>query len=143
MINARTEELAARLQSNSLRLLRLVRRDGAGQAISGPKLSVLSFLGTSGPASLASLAAAEQVQAPTMSRLVEGLVEEGLVTRETHATDRRKVRIAITEAGRALLSDGEVERVAALASRLRRLADSERRALARGVELMERLLKAA
>ena len=143
MINARTEELAARLQSNSLRLLRLVRRDGAGRTISGPKLSVLSFLDTSGPASLASLAAAEQVQAPTMSRLVEGLVEEGLVTRETHATDRRMVQIAITEAGRSLLSDGEAERVAALAARLRRLADSERRALVRGVELMERLLRAA
>ena len=143
MMNARTEELAARLQSNSLRLLRVVRRDGAGQPLSGPKLSVLSFLATSGPVSLAELAAAEQVRAPTMTRLVDALVEERLVTRDADRKDRRMVRIALTEEGSRLLGEGEAQRIAALAKRLGGLADSECRALARGVELMERLLRAA
>ena len=143
MNDHRTEELAARLQSNSLRLLRLVRRDGLGQSLSGPKLSVLSFLATAGPVSLAELAAAEQVRAPTMSKVVDTLFEEGLVSRVADSKDRRMIRIAVTEEGRRLLADGEAQRVAALAARLKRLADSERRALSRGVELMERLLRAA
>ena len=49
--------------------------------------------------SLAELAAAEQVRPPTMSRIVDALVERGLVTRETEPGDRRSVRIAATEEG--------------------------------------------
>ena len=51
------------------------------------------------------------------------------------------LRIAATEAGRALLDEGRARRVRAISGRLGKLADSERRALCRGVELMERLTR--
>jgi DNA-binding MarR family transcriptional regulator len=38
----------------------------------------------------------------TMTRMVDQLVEKGLVQRETDAKDRRVVRVALTEAGRTL-----------------------------------------
>lgn len=91
--------------------------------------------------SLAELAAAEEVRAPTMSRTVEGLVKDGLATREADPASRRKVRIAATEEGRKRLEVGREQRVRALRERLRRLADSEQRALARGVEVLERVLR--
>ena len=47
------------------------------------------------------LAARLAVTKPTLTALVDGLVERGYVIRETPAGDRRAVRVAITDAGRA------------------------------------------
>lgn len=141
MADQMDEAVATRLHSASIRLLRLLRREDEVAGMSGPRLSALSVIVFAGPLSLAELAAAEQVRAPTMSRIVDALVEAGMVTRTTVASDRRKIRIAATKAGEQLLKAGQQRRVRALAERLGRLAESERRALARGVEIMERLVK--
>jgi DNA-binding MarR family transcriptional regulator len=76
-----------------------------------------------------------------MSRVVDALVEAGLVTREAKPGDRRSVCIEATEEGRRLLEAGREQRVRALATRLGRLAESERRALQRGVEILERVVR--
>ncbi|HWT12414.1 MAG TPA: MarR family transcriptional regulator [Allosphingosinicella sp.] len=134
-------EIATRLHASAIRLLRTLRREDDGSGLSAPRLSALSVIAFAGPLSLAELAAAEQVRAPTMSRIVEALVQGGLVTRETDGTDRRSVRIAATAEGRRLMEVGRERRVRALVGRLAGLADSERRALARGVEIFERLTR--
>ena len=133
--------MAANLHSVSIRLLRMLRREDDGTGLSAPRLSALSVIVFAGPLSLAELAAAEQVRPPTMSRIVEALVEDGLVTRETTPGDRRSVRISVTEKGRRLMDAGRERRVQALSERLVGLAQSERRALGRGVELLERILR--
>jgi DNA-binding MarR family transcriptional regulator len=134
-------DMAKALHSTAIRLLRMVRREDRATVISPPRLSALSVLVFGGPMSLADLAAAEEVRAPTMSRIVEGLVKDGLATREADPSNRRKVRIAATDEGRRRLEAGRDRRVRALAERLRRLADSEQRALARGVEVLERAVR--
>ncbi|HEX8644014.1 MAG TPA: MarR family transcriptional regulator [Allosphingosinicella sp.] len=131
--------VAARLHKAAIRLLRLARREDDASGLSAPRLSALSVIVFAGPLSLAALAAEEQVRAPTMTRIVDALVRSGLVTRETDAADRRMVSITATDEGRRLLDEGRRRRVGAIADRLARLADSERRALERGVELIERL----
>ena len=136
-----TRDLASRLHSSAIRLLRLLRREDDESGLSAPRLSALSVLVFSGPLSLADLAAAEQVRPPTMSRIVDALVRLGLVTRDTVPEDRRSVRIAPTEEGRRLLHAGRERRLRVLAERLGPLADSERRALARGVEILERVAR--
>lgn len=136
-----TRETAARLHSAAIRLLRLLRREDDASGLSAPRLSALSVIVHAGPLSLAELAAAEQVRPPTMSRLVDALLIGGLVTREPAPGDRRSVRIAATEEGRRLLEAGRERRVRLLADRLDRLVESERRALARGVELLERITR--
>jgi DNA-binding MarR family transcriptional regulator len=135
------QEMATRLHAASIKLLRLLRRQDDASGLSAPRLSALSVLVFGGPLSLAELAAAEQVRAPTMSRLVEGLVRDGLVSREPVPGNRRMVRISATEAGRELLEAGRARRVRALVARLETIAASERRALARGVEIMERVVR--
>jgi DNA-binding MarR family transcriptional regulator len=133
-------DIAIRLHAASVRLLRMLRtEDGAG-GISGPRLSALSSLAAGGPASLADLAGAEQVRPPTMSRIVEGLVEAGLATREPAPGDRRSVRIAATAKGERLMREGRDRRVRLLTVRLSKLADSELRALARGVDVLVRAI---
>ena len=141
MGESQTEQVAARLHSASIRLLRLLRREDDSSGLSAPRLSALSVLVFVGPQSLAELAAAEQVRPPTMSRIVDGLVEAKLVTREAKPGDRRSVRIAATEEGKRLLEAGRERRVRALTSRLARLAESERRALTRGVEILEQVVR--
>lgn len=141
MSEPRTDQVAARLHSASIRLLRLLRREDDSSGLSAPRLSALSVLVFAGPMSLAELAAAEQVRPPTMSRVVDGLVEAGLVTREAKPGDRRSVCITATEEGRRLLEAGRERRVHALTARLRTLAESEQRALARGVEILERVVR--
>ncbi len=136
-----TRDLAARLHSAAIRLLRTLRREDDGSGLSAPRLSALSVVVFGGPLSLAELAAAEQVKPPTMSRIVDALVELGLVTREAKPGDRRSVRIMATADGTQLLDAGRERRVRALVDRLGRLADSERRALGRGVEILERVVR--
>lgn len=135
------EETAARLHKAAIRLLRMARRQDDASGLRAPRLSALSVIVFSGPLSLAALAAEEQVRAPTMTRIVEALVQAKLITRDPDPADRRMVRIAATEEGRALLDEGRRRRVGAIADRLARLADSERRALERGVDLIERLTR--
>lgn len=137
----REEQIAARLHSAAIRLLRLVRKVDDASGLSAPRLSALSVVVFAGPLSLAELAAEEQVRAPTMTRTVDALVRAGLVTRETRSDNRRMVRIAATDEGLRLLEEGRRRRVAAITERLARLAESERRALERGVELLERLTR--
>jgi DNA-binding MarR family transcriptional regulator len=133
--------MATRLHSAAIRLLRLVRREDQASGLTGPRLSALSVLVFGGPTSLGGLAAAEQVSAPTMTRIVESLVQAGLATREAEPGNRRMVRIAATDAGLRLLEEGRERRVRALTERLARLADSERRALDRAVDILERALR--
>src|SRR4051812_31827426 len=133
------EDLAARLEVAAMRIRRNGRRSGPATGLSGPRLSALAAIARLGPVSLARLAEAEQVSAPTMTRLVEALVRAGLATREADPVNRRRVRITATEAGPAALrSHGGGD---ALARRLDRVAESELRALQRGVEILERVLR--
>lgn len=140
-MNYRTEQMAAQLHSVSMRMLRVLRREDEEAGMSASRLSALSVIVLAGPISLADLAAAEHVRPPTMSRIVENLVQDGLVTRDTDPSDRRMVSITATDAGRAMLDDGRARRVSAIGGRLEKLADSERRALYRGLELMERITR--
>jgi len=135
------QDMATGLHAASIRLLRLLRREDQEAGISGPRLSALSVIVFAGPLSLAELAAAEQVKPPTMSRIVEGLVQSGFASRETDPGNRRMVRISATAEGIRLLEAGRERRVRALVQRLRSLADSEQRALARAVELLERAVR--
>jgi DNA-binding MarR family transcriptional regulator len=134
-------DAAARLHSSAIRLLRTLRREDDGSGLSAPRLSALSVVVFAGPMSLAALAAAEQVKPPTMSRIVDALVERGLITRIAKPGDRRSVEIEATSEGIQLLDAGRERRVGALVTRLRKLADSEQRALARGIEILERVTR--
>lgn len=56
------------------------------------------------------LAAMEKVTTQSMSQILRHLAEGGYIERQPSATDRRKVHIAIAEAGRQLLQAARQER---------------------------------
>jgi DNA-binding MarR family transcriptional regulator len=75
----------------------------AGEEVTLTQYRSLVVLASRGPQSMAALAEAVAVTAPTASRLCDRLVKKGLVRRRTDRNDRRQVRIGLTEAGRQLI----------------------------------------
>ena len=132
-------DLADRLHSAAIRLLRSLRAEDAASGVTGPRLSALSVLVFGGPRTLTGLAAAEQVRPPTMSRLVRDMEREGLLRRVPDRDDRRVQWIHPTAAGRKLLLAGRDRRVARLAADVERLSPADLRALLGGLEVIERM----
>lgn len=132
-------DTADRLHSAAIHLLRRLRREDTATGLAPARLSALSVLVFGGPASLTHLAAAEQVQAPTMTKIVQALEVEGLIRREAVEGDRRGTRIVATARGRRILEDGRRRRVARLAADLVDLPKAERAALERAAGVLERL----
>jgi DNA-binding MarR family transcriptional regulator len=137
------EAVADRLHSAALHLLRRLRTEDDALGVSPPRLSALSVVVYAGPIAIGALAATEGVAAPTMSRLVDGLERDGLVTREPDPSDARGVLVRATTRGRRMLSKGRSQRVRALADGLGSLSPEELAAIGRGAELIERVTRQA
>ncbi len=133
------EEVADRLHSAAIHVLRLVRREDAATGLSAARLSALSVLVFAGERTVGQLASAEQVRSPTMSRLVAEMEGEGLVERRPSAADGRAVVVSATEAGSRAVHEGRRRRVAALAERLAGLDGDEVALLRDAAALLERI----
>lgn len=137
-------ELADRLHSSAIHLLRRLRREDDASGLPAPQLSALSVIVFGGaPITLGQLAAAEQVRPPTITRLVAAMEAQGLVEREVDAVDRRVVRIKPTARGTRLLLDGRQRRVASLAAALQRLPAGDRATLAAALPVLEQIVRHA
>jgi DNA-binding MarR family transcriptional regulator len=132
-------EVADRLHSAAIRLLRRVRVVDDETGLSAPKLSALSVLVYRGPSSLKDLARAEQVTAPTMSKLVADLEAEGLAAKRADREDKRGVRIGVTARGRALFEEGRRRRLALLRKKVAQLPKAEQALLGEAAAIMLRI----
>jgi DNA-binding MarR family transcriptional regulator len=137
----KTADLADRLHSAAIHLLRRLRREDDASGLPAPQLSAMSVIVFGGPITLGRLAAAEQVRPPTITKLVAALEEQGLVARETDTDDRRIVRVKATARGERLLYDGRRRRVASLSASLGMLPAAERSALARAIPILEKIVR--
>ena len=135
--------VADRLHSAAIHLLRHARQQDA-LARQGPaRLSALSVLVFGGPMALGQLAAAEQVKAPTMSRIVAGLKRSGLAKIETDSKDARRIRVTATAKGKRLLQQARARRVRLVAETLSGLKEPEIDTLLKAAELIERAVREA
>jgi DNA-binding MarR family transcriptional regulator len=132
-------EVADRLHSAAIHLLRRVRRVDEESGLTAARLSALSVLVFGGPTTLGALARAEQVSAPTMSRLVTALERDDLVVREPHAEDGRAVVVAASAKGRSILEHGRERRIAELGELLDGLAPGALETLAEASRIVEQL----
>jgi len=134
-------DVADRLHSAAIHLLRRLRRVDQAADIGPARLSALSVIVFGGPVTLGSLAEAEQVTAATMSRIVAGLESTRLATRRVDPADRRVIRIEATARGRKLLEQGRERRIEHLRARLEKLDHDDLALLARASEILERLAR--
>lgn len=137
-----TVDLADRLHSAAIHLLRRLRREDDVSGLPAPQLSALSVVVFGGPITLGKLAEAEQVRPPTITRVVVALEAAGLVTRDVDADDRRVARIVATAKGTKLLMEGRRRRVAVLTSALERLPRAQRKHLEVALPILEQVIRA-
>jgi DNA-binding MarR family transcriptional regulator len=134
-------DVADRLHSAAIHLLRRLRREDDASGLPAPQLSALSVIVFGGPVTLGALAAAEQVRPPTITKLVAALEADGLVEREADDTDRRVVRVKATARGTKLLQEGRRRRVAALTTSLAALSAADRAKLTAALPVLESVVK--
>ncbi|HEY7104915.1 MAG TPA: MarR family transcriptional regulator [Acidimicrobiia bacterium] len=140
--DAGPEAVAARLRLANARLARRVRQESmsAGDDLTASRLAALGTIESLGPITLGDLAEAEQVQPPSMTRIVARLEETGLARRVVDPADRRVARVEITDAGRQTLARSRTRKAAFLAKRVARLSAEDRATLAAALPILEQLI---
>src|SRR5271165_5492138 len=96
-------EMAARMRLAILRLSRRLRQQVAG-GVTSSQVSALATVERLGTPTLGELASSEQVQPPSMTKIVVGLEGAGLVARQEDNNDGRIVRVKLTAEGRRTLA---------------------------------------
>src|SRR5881296_2500310 len=134
------EEVARRVHSAALHLMRYVRAQDTALGVPPAQLSALSVIVFGGKTSLSDLAKAEQVRPPTMSRIVDALVRQGLVKREVDKKDRRSVVITATDKGTRIMHEGRSRREKRLLDLLQPLRREEVDLLDRASEILAKEL---
>ena len=122
-----------------LRQLYATERESAASFI---ELGILVHLQREGPASPTTLAAGEGVTSQAIAGVVRELERRALVERTGGQQDRRRVAVAITDAGRELLISRENAVVVAMVKALaEEYTPAERRQLESAIPLLNRLAK--
>jgi len=133
------DELATRLRVAVTRLNRRLRQQSLA-GLSPAQASALGSVSRLGTPTLGELATAEQVQPPTMTRLVAGMEDAGLVTRLADEADRRICRVQLTGEGRRTLQRIRTLKNAFLTRRLASLDPPEQAVAVELTALLEHLV---
>ena len=133
------EQVADQIHSAAIHLLRRLRTSDSEIGLSASRLSVLSVLVFSGDKTLSELARAEQVKAPTMTKLIQALEADGLVERNPVAQDKRSIRVNATAKGRRMLRKGRQLRVHGLAELMESLSEDEIVTLSEASHLLKKI----
>ena len=132
-------ESASALRLAVMRFSRRLRAERAVDTMSDGQIAVLGWLRLRGPHTLGELAERERVSAPSMNRIVNCLEESGYVTRTPDDGDRRKVNIALSEAGLAVVAETVRLRDAWLEAAMSEFTPAERATLADAAALLTRI----
>jgi DNA-binding MarR family transcriptional regulator len=120
----------------TFRLARRLRSQRAVDSMSDAQFAVLAALKVYGPHTLGELADRERVSAPSMNRTVNCLEESGYLSRTPDDTDRRKVNIELTDAGREVVDETARRRDSWMEHALAELTPAQRATLADAAALM-------
>lgn len=123
-----------------MRISRRVRFSGAGDGTLPPhQVSVLGKLDKQirTPRELAEI---ECVSAPSMTRTVNALVDQGLVRRGADPDDGRQVHLQLTPEGRKTLTSIRRSRDEWVRSRIDDLTDEECAVVRQAVDILERVV---
>lgn len=135
-------QAASALNSGAIHLLRSLAAIDRQAGLTRARLSALSVLVFGGPRTLGELAAAEGVAGPTMTRIVNGLMNSGLAERRPHPSDGRAVTIAATSGGESLMRAAQQRRIEAIVGALAGLPAQERRAMVAAAGLLDQVATA-
>ena len=131
-----TNQVANRLHSTAIHLLRRTRVADRETGLTPQRLSMLSVLVFAGPLSSSRLAELEQISRPAVSRTVKALVAAGLARTAKDPSDGRSVVVSATERGRQLMEAGRRRRIERIANELRGLSKKDLETLRRAAGIL-------
>lgn len=134
------DTLAIDLRTAVMRTSRRLRVEATGDVITPGQYTVLAQLSSHGPHTPRELADREHVQAPSMTRIVNALAEQGFVSRSAHPADGRQIQVSLTPAGQAALEEARGQRTAWLAQRVATLSPDERHTLSLAAHILQEMI---
>jgi DNA-binding MarR family transcriptional regulator len=134
--------LANRLRPILMQISRHLRRETHLLGVSNTQVSLLATIACTPNIGLSALAEREGMTTPTISNHIDRLESAGFVTRQPSTSgDRRRVALAITEAGQHVLDSVRAQRTAWLARHLETLPPADRAALVAAIEPLHKLVE--
>ncbi len=124
-----------------MQAIRAGLREHRSVDLSVPQLRALSFIDLSTAASLSELAEHIGLTLPSMSKMIDGLVERGLITRSEDPQDRRRVVLCLTSAGRESVEMAQAATRAAMAERVAHLGQEQRAAVMEAMDALRPLFR--
>lgn len=137
----KTAELASLLRVSVMRLARRLRAERPDYGLSLTQTATLATVERHGPLTPREIADHEKVQPPSMTRILAGLEERGLITRIPHPSDGRQQLVSVTSEAKELLREDRRRREAWLAVQLAQLTLEEREILRAAAPIIERITR--
>ena len=122
-----------------MRLLRTKFLEKRIGDLSMAQFRTLAFVDANQGASLSEVAGHIGLGLPSMSKLVDALVNHQLLTRETYGEDRRRICLALTAQGKRELDEAYQHTQSFFADKFAELTEDERTRIAEAIYLMEQL----
>jgi DNA-binding MarR family transcriptional regulator len=116
--------------------IRVEMRRGRGSDISIPQFRTLRFIQCNPVSSLSNLAEYLGLTLPSASKLVDGLVKQGLIIRQESTADRRRLTLVLTQTGASIVDSARANARASLAGKLSRLSDNELETICQAMKLL-------
>ncbi|MBD2059974.1 winged helix-turn-helix transcriptional regulator [Oculatella sp. FACHB-28] len=139
-----SEQCATKIMEVVPGVIRFIRADmrRQGQAsVSLSQLRVLWFLNRCPQSSLSEVADDLDVTRPTMSAMIERLVQRGFVNRVEDPEERRRVLLTLTATGSKYLEQVSEATRSKVAGVLSPLSDTELQQLMQGIALLEKAFR--
>jgi DNA-binding MarR family transcriptional regulator len=124
-----------------MRTVRAEMRRHRTADLSVPQFRTLNFLNRQAGASLSQVAEHIGLTLPSVSLLVDGLVERKLILRDTSAADRRRVTLTLTTRGQSVLDAAHGATQAALAQKLAALSVKDQVIVAQAMQALRPLFE--
>ncbi|MBM4047014.1 MAG: MarR family transcriptional regulator [Planctomycetes bacterium] len=115
-------------------------RKTAPPEITIAQVRALRILGENDGRTMGELSDAAAITMPTATATVDKLVEAGLASRENDPSDRRVVRVKLTDKGRQFVEEHNRRRLEYVGRALRRLPTTDRAELVKAFETINSIL---
>ncbi len=122
-----------------MRVIRAKFHEQRATEISVPQFRALAYINRNAGASLSELAGHIGLTLPSMSKLIDGLVNRNLVQRNSHSEDRRKICLRLTAEGQDELRLAHDHTQAFLAEKLSDLSEDDLKAIFHAMQVLRGL----
>jgi DNA-binding MarR family transcriptional regulator len=119
-----------------MREIRSQMRSRGSVDLTVPQFRTLAFVNRNKGSSLSEVADHIGLTSPSASSLVDGLIQRGMMTREEHPGDRRRIRLTVTGSGEAILETSTNGTMRYLAKKLSSVSASDREVIAKAMETL-------